>query len=143
MEEIIFFQHKIVLSFSDLNDFLKKTIETKLKNYEFNDYQFEVLKIINFVIKEMLVNEKSVICKLKVKAIANVPKIGKIIDITENFIIKNENLIYSNNRLQLIAQINPNILKQNKTSFKIKIEAIKQLSKNILCAGVIVNDSVC
>lgn len=134
LQEIKIFNHSIVISFSDLQEDLENIVYKKLSEQEFYNIFFEVINIINFEIKEMLVSGLTVICDILLTAVCNVPSIGKNITIN-NFEIKNGNIIYTEGRIQIIAKLNN---KPVQNEYVLCIEALKIVSKNILCVAILV-----
>lgn len=135
MEEVMSFNYTIVLGFGDLCEELENNIYTKLSEQDFFNTSFEVIHITNFIIKEMVVSGNVVLCKLWITANCNNPSIGKKIRIDEFQIKNNGSLIYSKGRIQIIAKIPQNMI--NNKSFIVKIEAVKLVTKNILCVAAV------
>lgn len=141
MEEILSFNIKIVVAFKDLGEDLDKKIYEKISEQEFFNFPFEVIDVVDFRIKEMVVSNNVVVCKIKVTARCNNPSSGKIVVLPSSaFTIINGNHVYKTpeSRIQIIAKHDdcPNI--ENSSEIKIKIEAVKQIAKNILCVASII-----
>lgn len=136
MKEYLSFDYEIILSFQDLNSELENTIYRKLSTEEFLTKPFEVLNITEFNVKELLVKNNAILCKLKITALCNNPTINKTVVITENFKIDNDNLLlFFKGRIQILTKIKD----KNKKEFHIKITDMKLLSRNILCIGEEIN----
>lgn len=134
LEEVITFNHKIILGFSSLKDGIYDKIYAKLSENEFTNMNYDVKDIKNYSVLEMKISGKTIICKLSVTAACNNPRVGKCI-IIENFEVKNKKIIYRNGRIQVIAKQENH---PEKSSYILRIDAVKNVNKNILCIGTIV-----
>lgn len=134
LDEIITFIHKIILGFNSLKDGLYDKIYAKLSENEFTNMDYDVKDIKNYSVQELKVSGKTIVCKLNVTAVCNNPRIGKRIMI-DNFEVKNKKIIYRNGRIQAIVKQENH---PEKSSYIIRIDAIKNVNKNILCIGTIV-----
>lgn len=134
LKETLKFNHTIILLFSDLTRNLQNKIYQKLSQNDFFNYNFEVINIINFYVKQMLVQDKYILCNLDITAVCNNPTKGKIIKISD-FEVTKTSIIYINGRIQIIAKYQ-GVPKQ---SYSIKIEDSKMFSKNILCVATIID----
>lgn len=133
--EKLSFEHQITLSFGDLQDNLYVRIQNKLAHQKFYEQPFEVVDIIEFYVKDMIVNSNNtIICNLNVIALCNNPRVGKIVEIRD-FEIRKNTIIYNKNRIQIIAETKP---QEIKTKYHVQIDEIKIVCKNILCVAVIV-----
>lgn len=140
MEETLSFNIKIVIAFKDLGDNLDRKIYEKISEQDFFNMPFEVLDVVDFRTKEMVVSNNTVVCKVKITAICNNPSEGKIIILPKSsFVNINKNYVYKNpeSRIQIIAKPDE---KENAdvSDIKIKIEAVKQVAKNILCVASVI-----
>lgn len=134
LSENITFNHNVVIGFHQLTDDIENTIYRKLSEQEFTTKEFEVLNIREFTVKEMLVSGITVVCDVLITAECNSPRIGKIIKV-ENFEIIKDNIIYTNGRIQIISKLpDPNNIK---TEYYLEIQAIKLITKNILCVSTV------
>ena len=134
LTENITFNHNVVLGFHELTDDIENIIYRKLSEQEFVTKHFEVLNIIAFNVKEMLVSGITVVCDMLITAECNYPRIGKIIKV-DNFEIMKDNIIYTNGRIQIISKI-PD-MNNIKTEYYLEIQAIKLITKNILCVSTV------
>lgn len=133
--EVKSFSQKIIIEFCDLGDDLENKIYKKLIEQDFFNTSFEVLNITQFLVKEMKVNGNVVVCDLKVIAECNVPEVGKVLTIDE-YTMCNKSLVYKNGRIQIIFEIPDQA--SLKPIYKVKIDAYKIFSKNILCVASVV-----
>lgn len=132
IQETKIFSNKVVLCFSDLQDDLETRIYKKLSEQDFYNYEFEVLNIINFSVKDIIVSGLTIICDILITALCNVPSIGKKITI-DNFVVRNGNIIFTTGRIQIISKLIPN--KPIKNIYTVNIEVVKIVSKSILCVA--------
>jgi len=135
IKETKIFNHKVVLCFSDLQDDLETRIYKKLSELDFYNYEFDILNIINFSVKDMLVSGLTIICEVVITALCNVPAVDKKINI-DNFVVRNGNIIFTTGRIQIISKLLKN--KVLKNSYTVKIDAVKIVSKSILCVASII-----
>lgn len=133
LTEIVQFNHKIILSFEVLSDKINDHIQRELNKQEFLDYPFEVLNIVKFHIKEIMIHDVQMVCNIIITAKCNVCRIDKIIEIKE-FDVTKSSIIYTNGRIQIIA----NYKNKPLPKYNIKINDTKIFSKHILCVADIV-----
>lgn len=139
--KVMEFIQKISIPFSYLSDQLKDKIFNTLVEREFNDKDFEVLKILDFTILEMIIKgENNIECKIKVKGECNNPIVGEklLISPKDKYkILHDTNVLYfENGKVQILAKLKN---RNYKAPFIIKIETKKKITSNIICTANIDN----
>lgn len=135
--EIINFNYDVTLGFECLNTDLQNTLYNVLCEDEFESKQFEIITILDFTIKEILVIDRTICCKLKIKANCLYPCVHKVITVTDFSLIENSTLIKRyGNRIQIAADLENNSEILN--SYKIKIIKVQSIRNTIMCIGEII-----
>lgn len=135
--EIITFNYDVTLGFAYLNTDLQNTLYNVLCEDEFESKQFEIITILDFTIKEILVIDRNICCKLKIKANCLYPCVQKVLTVTDFSLIENSTIIKRyGNRIQIAADIEDG--SEIVDSYKIKIVKVQSVWNTIMCIAEII-----